>query len=143
VQGVPQPARQLTRALPAAALAACALALAACGGDDDRDGGGGKGVERPAGLPADFNLQVFSCADWNKAGEPVRRYVLDQLHELGNDQVIGPGVQGRGSVLTDEQATEMFDSTCANPRTRGFVLYKIYAFSRGFRGSSPPPPPGS
>jgi hypothetical protein len=114
---------------------ACAALATGCGGGDDDEPSAQK---RPEGLPADFNIQIFDCADWNAAGPPVRRYVLRRLHEIGNDQVTGPDVQGRGSVLTDEQATKMFDSTCANPRTRGFVLYKIYAFSRGFRGSSPP-----
>ena len=113
-------------------MAACALALGACGGDSDED-------ERPK-LPPGFNLQLFNCSDWNKADEPVRRYVLQRMHAIANDQVIGPGVQGRGSVLTDEQATKLFDNTCANPRARGFVLYKLYAFTRGFRGR---PPPGS
>ena len=113
-------------------LAGCLLA--GCGADDEK-----RPAEpvRPAGLPADFNLQIFKCDDWNAAGPPVRRYVLERLHEIGNDQVSGPGVQGRGSVLTDEQATKMFDSTCASPRARGFVLYKLYAFSRGFRGAEP------
>jgi hypothetical protein len=41
-------------------------------------------------------------------------------------------------VLTDEQATNMFNNRCRDPRARGFVLYKIYAFARGFRGSAPP-----
>lgn len=135
MQGVPEPSRPLTGRLLAAALVALALAAAGCGGDED----GEKRVDaKPAGLPGDFNLQLFNCDDWKAAGQPVRDYVLRRLHEIGNDQVSGPGVQGRGSVLTDEQAIAMFDSTCANPRARGFVLYKIYAFSRGFRGGSPP-----
>lgn len=135
MQGVPQPARPraLRRGAYVAALAACcALTLGACGDSDDD-----RAPERPAGLPADFNLQLFDCGDWNAAGEPVRRYVLDQLHELGNDQITGPGVQGRGSVLTDAQARQMFDGRCADPRASGFVLYKLYAFSRGFRGGTP------
>jgi hypothetical protein len=126
VQGVPEPARSLI----AVALAGCALA--GCGDD-----GAPSKPEPPPGLPAGFNIQIFDCADWNAAGPEVRRYVLDEMHEIGNDQVSGPGVQGRGSVLTDEQATAMFDSTCRSPRARGFVLYKIYAFSRGFRGGQP------
>jgi hypothetical protein len=116
-------------------LVGCALTASACGGSDDDARGK---PAKPAGLPNDFNLQLFNCSDWNEAGKPVRRYVLTRLHEIANDQITGPGVQGRGSVLTDEQVVEMFDSTCANPRARGFVLYKIYAFSRGFRGGSPP-----
>jgi hypothetical protein len=137
VQGVPEPARQLTRRLVAAALVGCALGLAACGDDDDDGKARAEAPKKPPGLPSDFNLQLFNCSDWNEANAPVRRYVLDRLHDIGNDQVTGPDVEGRGSVLTDEQATAMFESTCANPRARGFVLYKIYAFSRGFRGGQP------
>lgn len=138
MQGVPEPARRLRAGLLPAALAACVLVVAACGGSgSERDERGA--AERPAGLPADYNLQVFACRDWKVATPETRRYVLDQLHELGNDQVTGPDVPSgsRGSVLTDDQATTMFDSTCANPRARGFVLYKLYAYSRGFRGSAP------
>ncbi len=108
------------------------LALGACGGSDD------SGDEEPPDLPPGFNLQLFNCSDWNAADGPVRGYVLGRLHAIANDQITGPGVQGRGSVLTDQQATKLFDSTCSNPRARGFVLYKIYAFARGFRGGSPP-----
>jgi hypothetical protein len=136
VHGAARPAAgALSRRLTtSAALLACALALAACS-DDSGDSG-----DDPPKLPPGFNLQLFNCSDWNAADRPVREYVLRRMHEIANDQVTGPGVQGRGSVLTDEQATKLFDSNCANPRARGFVLYKIYAFARGFRGS---PPPGS
>ena len=132
MQGVPVTAQHpLTRRLAALTLVACALLVAACGDSDD------SGDEKPLKLPPGFNLQLFNCSDWNAADEPVREYVLGRMHAIANDQITGPDVQGRGSVLTDEQATKMFDSTCANPRARGFVLYKIYAFSRGFRGSEP------
>ena len=131
MQGVPE---SLTRALIAVIVAGCLLA--GCGGGDEDAGSEGP-PKRPAGLPSNFNIQVFDCADWQKATPEVREYVLKRMHAIGNDQISGPDVEGRGSVLTDEQATEMFDSTCANPRARGFVLYKIYAFSRGFRGSEP------
>ena len=109
-------------------LVAAAVALGACGESDDEK------LE----LPANFNLQLFNCSDWNASDEPVKRYVLGQLHEIGNDQITGPGVRGRGSVLTDDEARRLFDTRCADPRARGFVLYKLYAFSRGFRGSAPP-----
>lgn len=132
MQGVPE---SLTRALLSAIIAGCLLA--GCGGDEEDGAAGDSRPKRPAGLPANFNIQIFDCADWNAATPEVRAYVLKRMHAIGNDQISGPDVEGRGSVLTDQQATEMFDSTCATPRARGFVLYKIYAFSRGFRGGSP------
>jgi hypothetical protein len=133
VQGVPESSEPaLTGRLIAVLLVACALLAAGCGGDDSDDERG------PPRLPAGFNLQLFNCADWNAADQPVREYVLERLHAIANDQITGPGVQGRGSVLTDEQAIQMFDNRCKDPRARGFVLYKIYAFARGFRGSAPP-----
>ena len=119
---------------------AIALGVSACGdsGSDSRDRP--ERAKQPATLPADFNLQLFDCADWNRADPAVRAYVLDRLHTLANDQVSGPGVRGRGSVLTDEQATRLFDSRCGSPRARGFVLYKLYAYARGFVGRGPSQP---
>jgi hypothetical protein len=133
VQGVSQPAKSppLTRRLITALLVAGALLAAGCdSGDSDEE-------RKPPKLPAGFNLQLFNCADWNKADEPVRDYVLERLHAIAGDQITGPGVQGRGARLSDDEATEIFDSRCADPRARGFVLYKIYAFARGFRGEQP------
>lgn len=126
-----EPTAALTRGRVAALLVACALVVAGCGSDDSDD-------EGKLELPPGFNLQLFNCADWNAADQRVREYVLGRLHTIANDQVSGPGVQGRGSVLTDEQATEYFDNRCRDPRARGFVLYKLYAFARGFRGTKPP-----
>ena len=133
MQGVPEPAEPaaLTRRLVALVLVACTLAAAACGSDDSDD------EREPPKLPPGFNLQLFDCGDWNAADEPVREYVLERLHEISGDQISGPGVQGRGRRLTDDEATKLFDSRCADPKARGFVLYKLYAFARGFRGGQP------
>jgi hypothetical protein len=121
----------LIRRVATVALVAGVVLVAGCGSDDSRD------EKAPPKLPADFNLQLFNCSDWNAADSELREYVLGQLHEIAGDQITGPGVQGRGALLTDEQATQLFDNRCADPRARGFVLYKIYAFARGFRGSQP------
>ena len=135
MQGVPQPLGP-ARAPIALVLVACALAAAGCGDSGDGDARADDPV-RPAHLPAGFNIQTFDCAGWNAADEGVREYVLGRLHEIANDQVTGPGVQTRGTVLGDDEATKMLDKTCSSPRARGFVLYKLYAFSRGFRGRVP------
>jgi len=131
VQGVPEPARAAALSSRLIALAvATALVASGCGSDSkDEDG--------PPKLPPGFNLQLFNCGDWNKADEPVRKYVLKRLHEISGDQITGPGVRGRGARLSDEQATQLFNNRCADPRARGFVLYKIYAFARGFTGEQP------
>jgi hypothetical protein len=129
VPGLPEP--PLIRRRIAAVLAAGVLLAAGCGGDSKDD-------EGKLELPPGFNLQLFNCSDWNAADKPLRAYVLSKLHTLANDQITGPGVQGRGSVLTDKEAMQFFDNRCRDPRARGFVLYKIYAFARGFRGSTPP-----
>ncbi len=133
MQGVSEPAKHppLSRRLITALLVACTLLATGCDSDDSEEQRG------PPKLPAGFNLQLFNCSDWNKADQPVRDYVLERLHAIAGDQITGPGVQGRGAVLTDEDATEIFESRCADPRARGFVLYKIYAFARGFRGEQP------
>ena len=112
------------------------LAASACGDSED---GRPQGGQRLA-LPANYNLQLFNCADWKRADPRLRAHVLDQLHTLANDQVSGPGVRGRGSVLTDEQATRLFNSRCESPRARGFILYKLYAYARGFVGRGPSQP---
>ncbi len=137
VRGV-QPAvhQPLRRALATLGLIACAFAAGACGDSGDRP----ERAKLPATLPADFNLQLFDCADWNRADAGARAYVLRRLHTIANDQVTGPGVQGRGSVLTDEQATRLFDTRCRSNRARGFVLYKLYAYARGFIGRGPSQP---
>lgn len=138
--GVHQPASRhrpplRRRAAAAAALVVCALAAPGCG--EDVRHAERSGPIRPRTLPNNFNIQLFACDDWNRADQGVRDYVLELLTEISGDQVTGPGVRGRGSVLTDDQATRLFDSRCADPRARGFVLYKIYAFARGFRGGQP------
>jgi hypothetical protein len=107
------------------------VALAACGGSDDGDAA----PKRPKGLPADFNIQVFDCADWKRATPEVREYVVYRLHSISGDQVSGPKVEGYGATLTDEEAVELFDAQCASPRARGFVLFKLYAYARGFTGT--------
>ena len=133
MQGVSEPARPapLTHRRIALALTTCALLAGGCDSDDSKE-------ERdPVKVPPGFNLQLFNCRDWNAADEPLRDYVLEQLHRISGDQVTGPGVQGRGARLTDEEAAKLFDARCADPRARGFVLYKLYAFARGFRGERP------
>lgn len=116
------------------ALILCVLLVAACGSDDD--GGGNDRLERPASLPADFNLQLFNCSDWKRSDEQVRAFVVQRLEDVIGDQITGEGASGRGSTLTKDQAHRLFDGTCGSPRARGFVLYKLYGHAAGFGGGA-------
>jgi hypothetical protein len=41
---------------------------------------------------------------------------------------------GRGSVLDDKDAYNLFDRYCANQFARGFKLYKLYERAAAFSG---------
>lgn len=117
------------------ALILCAVLLGACGSGED-GGDGAKKAERPANLPADFNLQLFNCSDWKESDEEVREYVVNRLEEVVGGQITGRGANGRGSTLTDDQAHRLFDGTCGSDRARGFLLYKLYGHAAGFGGGA-------
>jgi hypothetical protein len=113
----------------------CGLALAACGGSGDD----GKQDVGQLKLPPDFNIQLFNCTDWNKADEPIRRYVLKRYREIIGGDITGQGVVGRGGVLPEAEARRLFDNYCAQRFARAFVLYKLYGQAAGFTGAAPPP----
>ena len=134
MQGVPHPARpQALSARLSLTLVACALALGACGDSDSGSEDDGP-APRPANLPADFNIQLFNCANWQQSDEEIRAYVVDRLEQIVGGQITGQGADGRGSTITDEQAHRLFDGSCSSPRARGFLLYKLYTFSAAFSG---------
>lgn len=140
MQGVPDPARpQALSARLVVLLLACALGLGACGSSDD-DGGADthKPAPRPANLPADFNIQLFNCSDWQESDEGIRAYVVDRLETIVGGQITGRGADGRGATITDDQAQRLFDGTCSSPRARGFLLYKLYGHAAGFSGGGGP-----
>lgn len=130
MRAVQGPAR---RSLIPAALLAWALAFGACGGSND----GEERSEDQVKLPANFNLQLFKCADWQRSNEPTRRYIVRRLREVTSGQVTGTGVRGRGTILPDEQAFRLFNGYCAQRAARGFVLYKVYGQAAGFVGGAP------
>lgn len=117
-----------------AAIAAgcCAAALAAgCGG-------GGPG-ERAAGSKAPpIPLATFNCGQWSAARADIRQTVIDELHHFYGGPVSGHRrTKAYGTVLTDDQATTLFDSYCAQPFAGNFTLYKLYARSAAFGGTAP------
>lgn len=117
-----------TRLVALSALAA--LALGGCG-----DSGDGEAASTRPDLPPDFNLQAFTCEDWEKANQSTRDYVVQRIEEITGGVVSGQGYEARGSTLTKEQAIELFDNRCGDPAAAGFVLYKLYGHAAEFSGS--------
>jgi hypothetical protein len=107
----------------------CAVRLGGCGG----------GPRAPTGS-ADTKpivLQLFNCADWQRAGDATRREVIRRLRAVNGGEVSGRGVSGRGAVLPDAAAYRLFATYCDQRFARSFVLYKLYGRAAGFAGVAP------
>jgi hypothetical protein len=119
-----------------AAIAACALTLASCGGSsgtpvgsDDRLAGRGDEIDVPLGQA--------TCADWNEASVEARRDVLGQLRSNRAQPITGGGVRGQGSVLDEDFAYRLLENRCSHPAADSFLLYKLYGYAAAFAGSAP------
>jgi hypothetical protein len=120
------------RALIAAGC--CAAALAAATGC----AGGGTGEPAAGSKVQSIPLATFNCGQWGAARADIRQTVLDELHHFYGGPVSGHRrTKAYGTVLTDEQATRLFDSYCAQSFAGNFTLYKLYARSAAFGGSAP------
>jgi hypothetical protein len=80
-----------------------------------------------AGVP----LQQAACRHWLAAPPTERAGAVAALRgTVGGQSTTG----GWGTALADDRATRLFDARCAQPGTRGFLLYELYtraaAFSR-------------
>jgi hypothetical protein len=106
----------------------CAAALAGCGG------GGRSATSTPPPIP----LATFNCGQWTVARADIRQTVLDELHGFYGGPVSGKRTtQAYGTVLTDDEATRLFDTYCARPYAGNFTLYKLYARAAAFTGTAP------
>jgi hypothetical protein len=128
VQSVRPP--HLLIALAAAVLvAAAAFALL--------DGGDGPGT-KPAKADTGYRreavrldgaaLQSARCKQWVAATPAERAAIVDVL----GDVVGGPTQYGPAKALTDDEATRLFDSRCAHPYARGWLLYELYTRAAAF-----------
>jgi hypothetical protein len=110
------------------ALLIGAVALAGCGGGD-----GGQQSKAPS-IP----LATFNCAQWSAARADIQQTVIDELHHFYGGPVSGHRTtKAYGTVLTDGQARQLFDSYCAQSFAGNFTLYKLYARSAAFGGTAP------
>jgi hypothetical protein len=111
--------------------AGCVLALAGCGA-------GGQAAADGGGSAPPIPLATFNCGEWGAAGADIRQTVLDELRGFYGGPVSGHRrTKAYGTVLSDDQARQLFDSYCGQSFAGNFTLYKLYARAAAFGGSAP------
>jgi hypothetical protein len=102
--------------------------LAGCGNGSEPEGD-----QAPAAVPGlGVPINLADCGDWRDAAVEERLGTISQLREFVGGPVAG--TPGRGSVLEDEEAYDLFESYCENEFARGFKLYKLYSRAAAFSG---------
>jgi hypothetical protein len=82
-------------------------------------------------------INLADCHDWNQANTEQRLGTIKQLKDFAGGPVVGNNASapsGRGSVLDDKKAYELFNRYCAQDFARGFKLYKLYERAAAFTG---------
>lgn len=113
----------------AAAAVAAALAGVGCGTGEARSTTAAEAEplgEETAGSVA----QLAQCRDWTRGNETEKLATIADIRS----QVNRPDSGFDAPPLTDAEAMELFDNSCAAPYAQGFRLYILYA-----RGASAAP----
>jgi hypothetical protein len=129
VQSIRPP--HLVVALAAAALVAAAVVLLAGGGSSQPAKAADSGYRKDAVLAGGKPLQQASCRQWNAASPATRAAIVDVLHDV----VGGPTPYGPAKALPNDQAERLFDTRCAHPYARGWLLYELYTRAAAFSGA--------
>jgi hypothetical protein len=121
--------RRLPLAAPAALVAAALVA--GCGGGPNTQ------PQVDVGPNVGQPISLADCNDWNQANTEQRLGTIDQLKGFASGPIVGnnassPG--GRGSVLDDKDAYNLFNRWCEQSFARGFKLYKLYERAAAFSG---------
>jgi hypothetical protein len=121
----------LTRPALLATVLAAALTAAGCGGGTNTQ------PQVDVGPNVGQPINLADCHDWNQANTEQRLGTIKQLKDFAGGPVVGNNASapsGRGSVLDDKKAYELFNRYCAEDFARGFKLYKLYERAAAFTG---------
>ena len=126
------------RAAAVAGAAALLVAIGGCGSEDSDSEGAGKsrpdqvvdisGTEPVGDKLGGSVAQLVTCRDWKGASEDERLATIADVRSQLAPQDSGIELP----QLTDEEAAEVFDSSCRPAWAGGFRLYKLYAQAAGF-----------
>jgi hypothetical protein len=76
------------------------------------------------------DMSGISCAQWNSSNAEDRAWLLEKVSEfVGGVVVDEEKAVGYGDVLTTEQATKLFNTTCSSETAQGFLLYKLFSYA--------------
>jgi hypothetical protein len=124
----------LRRAAPIVCAIAAAAAVAGCGGGPNTQ------PQVDVGPNVGQPISLADCNDWNQADTEQRLGTIHQLKDFAGGPVVGNNASapsGRGSVLDDKKAYDLFNGWCSQSFARGFKLYKLYERAAAFSGVPP------
>lgn len=117
------------------AVSVCAvilgLVIASCGG------GSSTQPQVDVGPNVGQPINLADCNDWNQANTEQRLGTIQQLKNFASGPIVGNNASspsGRGSVLNDKDAYDLFNRYCAASFARAFKLYKLYQRAAAFTG---------
>jgi hypothetical protein len=113
------------RAPVAALLIACA-ALSGCLG-----GGSGQPAQN-AGPTLGTPVRLVDCSDWRTASPSQRSAIVEGVKSVSGGPTGSPA--GKGPVLDDDRAYELFEGYCKADFAKRFKLYKLYTRAAAFGG---------
>lgn len=108
----------------AGAALVAAVALTACGGGGDAEPKAQPLGEKLGGSVA----QLASCADWDGGARDRKLATVADIRNQVNRTDTGID----SPPLSDAEAVQLFDQECAQPYSKGFRLYVLYARAAGF-----------
>lgn len=119
--------RAAVTAARALACVAIALFVAGCGSDS----GERAAVAGPYAGVGD-ELRLADCEDWREGDVDTRLDTITALTDFSGGPSGTPG--GRGAVLDQDQAYDLFEASCRHEYAAAFNLYKLYTRAAGFIG---------
>jgi len=119
------------RAAAAIGVLTAGVLIAGCGGGPNTQ------PQVDVGPNVGQPISLADCNDWDQANTEQRLGTIQQLRDFAGGPVVGNSAtapSGRGSVLDDKDAYDLFNRWCGQSFASGFKLYKLYERAAAFTG---------